>query len=187
MRIMHIEGGELISGNGYCDIDHDEWWVVKGIHQGSDGYVEHQKERKAIGADMHWNFWTIRNRDNVTRAMIVHDGTLRYCKRIVRMISIWVSRLEYDNGNILFKYRRRSSAIHSTVCSQWRWQFHWIVSEVYRIHLVIWMDSKWYSQTRENVVKDNMVLEWQLTYSYTTWIPFLLLISSFSCSWKDFM
>ena len=59
--------------------------VVIGIHQGVDGYIQHQKESKAIRKDIHWNNLQLGWNGNITEyRRIIREGSLRYCNRIVR-------------------------------------------------------------------------------------------------------
>lgn len=83
MGIMYKEGGELISANDVCTCGCKGSSLVKAIHQGVSGHIQHQKENKATWKDVHWN--NIALGCNSTLAgykQIIRQGSLRYCNRI---------------------------------------------------------------------------------------------------------
>ena len=65
MRIMHLMKGELVSLNGY----------VRGVHQGYEGFKNHQRQSKARNTDIFWNH-------NVTGFKYInHEGSLKIPNR----------------------------------------------------------------------------------------------------------
>ena len=77
MRVMYLEGGELVSANKYCIGACLGLCIVIGVHQGFDGFKYHIKAVKAKYSDISWN-------QKVTGFKYLnHQGTLRLCNRIV--------------------------------------------------------------------------------------------------------
>lgn len=75
MRIMHFMHGELVSMNGY----------VLGVHQGFEGYKNHQMQMKAKQQDMYWNH------EVIGKKYIIHQGTLRLPDRkICRVLELMI-------------------------------------------------------------------------------------------------
>ena len=77
MRVMYLEGGELVNANKYCTGTYLGLWIVIGVHQGFDGFKDHIKAVKAKYSDISWN-------QKVTGFKYInHQGTLRFSNRIV--------------------------------------------------------------------------------------------------------